>query len=103
MLRAKSYLLFYECALECVEELERVDDVALYENSHYDGGCRPETGADWHLPEPGLEREASLSTEAALPLPDHLVHLDLLGVPRGLFSMQDVAKIALGDRLGVSM
>jgi hypothetical protein len=65
-----TYLVFIEHSTERVEELERRDDLALYERRGQNRSCCPPAGAQWHLPEPGLEGEAGLRSHCA-----HLVHV----------------------------
>jgi hypothetical protein len=65
-----TYLVLIEHSTERVEELERRDDLALYERRGQNRSCCPPAGAQWHLPEPGLEGEAGLRSHCA-----HLVHV----------------------------
>lgn len=63
-------LRFREDGAEAVEELEGCDDLALYQGARENCSCRPPTGAYWHFPEPGLEREAAYSSAFVY----HLIH-----------------------------
>ncbi len=67
-------LILVEHSAEAVEELEGRYDLALHERGGENGCCRPPAGAEGHFPEPGLEGEAGLPSNAATSCADHLVH-----------------------------
>lgn len=71
---AAAYLVLVEDSIEAVEELERGDDVALYEDAGDDCCSGPEACADGHFPKPRFEGESGLSAESSLPATHHLVH-----------------------------
>ena len=65
-------LVLIEHSPEAVEELERRDYLALYQCRGENRSCCPPACAERHLPEPGLEREASCLSA------HHLIHLERL-------------------------
>ena len=67
------YLVLVEYRAEGVEELERRDNLALYERGCEDCGCCPPAGAQRHFPEPSLEGKAGLRSHCA-----HLVHVHVV-------------------------
>jgi len=67
------YLVLVEYRPEGVEELERRHDLALYQRRRQHCRRRPPPRAQRHLPEPGLEGEASLRAHCT-----HLVHIHVL-------------------------
>ena len=74
----KPYLGFDEDGSEAVEKLDGSDDLALHKGACENRCCCPPTCADWHFPKPGLEREASLPSDAAISTAHHLVHCAVL-------------------------
>lgn len=66
-----------EDGAETVEELERRDDVALYEDGGGDCGGGPVAGADGHFVKPLLERKLAYAT-AVGGTAKHVVHVHVL-------------------------
>jgi hypothetical protein len=72
---SEAYLRLDKHSSETVEELERSNDLALYKSAGENRRRRPPSGAKWHLPEPGLEGKARLSTDSSVASSHHLIHI----------------------------
>lgn len=59
-------LVLVEDGPEGVEQLEGRHDLALYERGGENRRCRPPAGAEWHLPEPGLEGKPACAPMAPI-------------------------------------
>jgi hypothetical protein len=69
------YLVLDKHRPKAVEQLERRDNLTLHQCTGQDGGRRPPSRAEGHLPEPRLEGESSLSSETTAPISHHLLHI----------------------------
>lgn len=69
------YLVLDKYRSEAVEQLEWRHNLTLHQRTGQDGGGRPPSSAERHLPEPGLEGESSLSSETTASISHHLLHV----------------------------
>ena len=73
-----AYLTLAEYSSKAVEQLKRRHNLALHERTREHCSRCPPSRAQWHLPEPLLERETSLTTYTAVSSTHHLIHIELV-------------------------
>ena len=94
--RGWKYLVLVEYRAEGVEELERRDNLALYERGCEDCGCCPPAGAQRHFPKPSLEGEAGLRSHCA-----HLVHVHVVLLVLNMYlPLSSISFLESQSRLG---